>query len=157
MLQRTSEQLLKPRQGRAVPPQGGYFHGTSEAATLSICKEGFDNALWKARAHLHTPMLCRTTGRFPTKPTAQGHLPFASDQCPVNLRSTQLKYYTSERDVCRFSRLAHTPRPVLPRVFAQGGNYGRGQYLSASASKAVSGKYTHGDCMLLLCEAVLGN
>ena len=38
----------------------------------------------------------------------------------------------------------------------KGGKYGRGQYLSADASRAVSRKYTRDNNMLLLVEAVLG-
>jgi hypothetical protein len=44
---RTARALLCPNSNRAVPPQGGYFHGTSPAATASICEHGFDPDKWK--------------------------------------------------------------------------------------------------------------
>ena len=34
-------------ENRAVPPQGGYFHGTHGEATLSICEHGFDDTRWR--------------------------------------------------------------------------------------------------------------
>ena len=46
-LEATSRTLLAPGANRAVPPQGGYFHGTDEEATLSICEHGFDDRRWK--------------------------------------------------------------------------------------------------------------
>ena len=45
-LNKTSEQLCATGQNRALPPQGGYFHGTSEEACFSICEHGFDNRKW---------------------------------------------------------------------------------------------------------------
>lgn len=83
--ERTARGLLEPGGNRAVPPQGGYFHGTSPANVHSICEHGFDPSKW------------------------------------------------------------------------QGGNFGKGQYLSADASKASPRKYTgERDCRMLLVEAVLG-
>lgn len=46
-LEKTARALLSPRENRAVPPQGGYFHGTDREATLSICEHGFDERKWK--------------------------------------------------------------------------------------------------------------
>ena len=46
-LEKTARMLLSPRENRAVPPQGGYFHGTDRDATLSICEHGFDDQKWK--------------------------------------------------------------------------------------------------------------
>ena len=51
MLEKTARQLCcvahGSRENRAVPPQGGYFHGTDRTACLSICEDGFDDAKWK--------------------------------------------------------------------------------------------------------------
>ena len=46
-LDKTAKALLSPYESRAVPPQGGYFHGTDRAASLSICEYGFDDRKWK--------------------------------------------------------------------------------------------------------------
>ena len=80
----TASSLLEPRENRAVPPQGGYFHGTTLEGAHGICAHGFDDRRWN------------------------------------------------------------------------GGKYGRGQYLSADASRAAPRKYTQESNMLLLVEAVLG-
>ena len=45
--ERTARALREPNSNRAVPPQGGYFHGTSPAATALICEHGFDPTRWK--------------------------------------------------------------------------------------------------------------
>ena len=45
--ERTARALREPNSNRAVPPQGGYFHGTSPAATALICEHGFDPTKWK--------------------------------------------------------------------------------------------------------------
>ena len=45
-LEATARQLLSPKANRAVPPQGGYFHGTSRENALSICELGFDDKRW---------------------------------------------------------------------------------------------------------------
>ena len=45
--ERTARALREPNLNRAVPPQGGYFHGTSPAATALICEHGFDSSKWK--------------------------------------------------------------------------------------------------------------
>ena len=47
MLERTARQLVLPGGNRAVPPQGGYFHGTDRDACLSICEHGFDDKRWR--------------------------------------------------------------------------------------------------------------
>ena len=46
MLEKTSKSLCAPLENRAMPPQGGYFHGTDKEACLSICAGGFDDRRW---------------------------------------------------------------------------------------------------------------
>jgi hypothetical protein len=46
-LERTSRCLASPGANRSLPPQGGYFHGTTAEATAAICQEGFDPACWR--------------------------------------------------------------------------------------------------------------
>ncbi len=46
-LERTARALVAPHANRAVAPQGGYFHGSSVAATRGICASGFDPNRWR--------------------------------------------------------------------------------------------------------------
>ena len=46
VLEKASASLCAPGAHRAMPPQGGYFHGSDHTSCLSICESGFDDQRW---------------------------------------------------------------------------------------------------------------